>query len=438
MAAHEMASSSSSRSFTYDVFLNFRGEDTRKNFTVFLHKALTAEGINVFTKQKAERTNTPKVSEGWSEEDSSDEDSSDEKEIQPVDAIGQSKISIVIFSEGYADRIKYLKDLVKIVECHRSIDQKILPIFYDVEPADVRNQTGSFEKYFRNHKERFDAETVESWIEASNVVGDMTGYDLKQVNGNRSKLVDLVVNWVFSEVISNRLGGVKNLIGIEACVKDLLSLLNVGSGDIIFVGICGISGIGKTTIAKALYNSVFKIFDKSCFLENIGEEELGPKGLVALQEQLLYKVSEKKVEDQIWNVYAGQQLINDRLKGEKVLLVLDDVTSRFQLDALAIEFIWCCPGSRVIITSRDEHILKLAKVDKDKIYRPKELDDNESLQLFSLYAFSSDQPLEDYEQLFHDVLHLVGGLAFTIEVLGSYFSDKREKKVWQNMILELK
>ncbi|XP_043714751.1 disease resistance protein RUN1-like [Telopea speciosissima] len=420
MTAHDGASSSScstsGSSSTYDVFLNFRGEETRNNFTGFLHSALEREGINVFI-------------------DSEDLWGGEEIKSSLLKAIQQSKISITVFSKGYADSKWCLMELVEIVRCHRSNGQMILPIFLNVDPRDVRHQTGSFKGSFQKHKKKYDTKITETSKEALTLVGGITGYDLKQ---NQSKLVKLVVERALSESRSYRLVDVKNPVGLDDQVEDLLSLLNLGSDDVRLVGICGMGGIGKTTVAKALYNRIFKSFHRISFLANIREEALGPKGLVSLQEQLISTVSKRKVDDKIWNVYCGQELIKERLQGENVLLILDDVDCRLQLDALAIESNWFGPGSRIIITSRDEHVLNMAKVDEGKIYRLKELDSEQSLQLFSLHAFSRDQPPEDYKQLSQDVLQLAGGLPLTLEVLGSSLFGVSEKEVWHSMLRKLK
>ncbi|XP_042475907.1 disease resistance protein RPV1-like [Macadamia integrifolia] len=424
MAAPDGASSSSSSfsgsSTTYDVFLNFRGEDTRNNFTGFLHMALEKEGIHVFIDSE----------DLWGGE-----------EIQPalIRAIQRSKISIPIFSKAYADSKWCLRELVEIVQCHRS-GQIILPIFLDVDPTDVRHQTGTFERSFQKHGGKFDAE-IEDWKKALTVVAGITGYEPKQVNGNQSKLVLLVVDRALKALKtlskSSHLGVIENPIGLKDRVEDLLSKLNVGSNDVRLVGICGIGGIGKTTIAKALYHHIFNKFHSFCFLANIKEAASGPNGLVSLQEQLICSVSKKRVDRKIWNVHSGQEMIKE-LHGENILLILDDVDDHSQLKAFAIEFNWFGPGSRIIITSRDEHILNVAKVDGDNIYRPNELDDEESLQLFSLHAFSMRQPPDDYKQLSHDVIQLARGLPLTLEVLGSSLICEKDKKVWESMIKKLK
>ncbi|XP_042519790.1 disease resistance protein RUN1-like [Macadamia integrifolia] len=131
-------------------------------------------------------------------------------------------------------------------------------------------------------------------------------------------------------------------------------------------------------------------------------------------------------------------MIEQSLCKKKVLVILDDVDSQEQVDALAGALNWFGQGSRVIITTRDEHILNVAKVDKDRIYRPQELDYKQSLQLFSLHTFSRDQLHEDYLQLSHDVACYSGGLPLTLEVLGSYLSDISNKEEWESIVQKLK
>ncbi|XP_043687815.1 disease resistance protein L6-like [Telopea speciosissima] len=162
MAALDWASSSdaSTTGFSrFDVFLNFRGEDTRKNFTSFLKLLLKDRGINAFIDSEHLWVGEP---------------------IGPAlgRAIKVSKISNPIFSKGYADSKWCLRELDQIVRCHRSDGQIIVPIFFDVEPSQVRNQTGSFEKAFQEHEKNFDPDTVKTWREVLTVVGNLKGFDL--------------------------------------------------------------------------------------------------------------------------------------------------------------------------------------------------------------------------------------------------------------------
>ncbi|XP_043696599.1 disease resistance protein RUN1-like, partial [Telopea speciosissima] len=147
-----------------------------------------------------------------------------------------------------------------------------------------------------------------------------------------------------------------------------------------------------------------------------------------------YSVSKKNAET--CNVYRGQQLVKEILEGKKVLFILDDVDSYSQLKDLAIESILFGPGSKIVITSRDEHILNVAKV--DEIYRPPKLDDEQSLQLFSLHAFSKKYPPDDFKQLSHGMIQVARGLPLTLEVLGSSLICERDKNVWESMLNKLK
>ncbi|KDO40203.1 hypothetical protein CISIN_1g047667mg [Citrus sinensis] len=145
----------------YDVFLSFRGEDTRKSFTGHLYAALKNKGIYVFRDDK-------ELEKGGS--------------ISPelLKAIEESRISIIVLSKNYASSTWCLDELAKIVECKNRKDQ-ILPIFYDVEPTVVRKQTASFGEAFAKHEEAFrnNVEKVQTWRDALKTVANKSGWELK-------------------------------------------------------------------------------------------------------------------------------------------------------------------------------------------------------------------------------------------------------------------
>jgi hypothetical protein len=160
-----MAATASS-SFTYDVFLSFRGTNTRKNFTDHLYFALERAGITTFRDDN-------KLERG------------EDIPSQLLSTIEGSKFSIIVFSKDYADSSWCLDELVKIVECRRTVKQHVLPIFYDVEPTDVRHQKGSFEQAFSKHEKRYlsNIDKVIRWRTALKEVANLSGWDLKSTDG---------------------------------------------------------------------------------------------------------------------------------------------------------------------------------------------------------------------------------------------------------------
>lgn len=157
------ASSSIDR-YAYQVFLSFRGEDTRKHFTDHLYTALINAGIRTFR-------DDDEIPRG-----------EDIKSVL-IKAIQQSRSSLIVMSKDYASSRWCLDELVKILERRKTSGQVILPVFYDVDPSEVSNQTGSFGEAFARHKEEFEAETdkrrkelmdkLERWREALSEVANL-------------------------------------------------------------------------------------------------------------------------------------------------------------------------------------------------------------------------------------------------------------------------
>ena len=157
MAAKTSAASSSS-DWRYAVFLSFRGEDTRNNFISHLYKALDQKGIDTFMDDKKFRTG---------------------EEISPtvVTAIRRSRCSIIVLSENYASSKWCLEELVEILQCRRTKNQKVMRIFYNVDPSHVRNQTGRFGEAMAKHEKnlKIGREKLRKWREALTQVANLSG-----------------------------------------------------------------------------------------------------------------------------------------------------------------------------------------------------------------------------------------------------------------------
>ncbi|KAL5576005.1 hypothetical protein UlMin_017704 [Ulmus minor] len=412
-----MASSSSS-SYRYHAFLSFRGEDTRLNFTGHLYEALRAAGINTFI-------DDDELRRGEAIRD------------ELLRAIQRSRVSIIVFSRRYGDSSWCLDELVEIMKCRRTVRQIVLPIFYDVDPSDVRKQSGSFGEAFRKHEKRFalDLERVLQWREALAEAADLSGWDLRNtLNGHEAKFIKEIVKSVSKELNCTNLFVARYPIGIESRVRAMNAILDVEPNDKACVGIWGMGGVGKTTIAKAIYNQTYDgTFDGRSFLTNVREKWSQPNGPVILQEQLLSDILKSEVP--VGSVDRGINLIEERLSCLKLLILVDDVDHIDQLNALARHNAWFGPGSRIIVTTRDEHVLKQLEV--DAIYKAEEMNGTESLELFSWYAFRRSYPNEEYADLSKMVVDYCGGLPLALEVLGSFLYG-RSTAEWQSTLKKLK
>jgi len=146
----------------YDVFVTFRDEDTRNNFVDFLFDALETKDIIVF------RDNT-NLKKGES--------------IGPelLRAIERSQVFVVVFSRNYASSTWCLQELEKICECVQGSGKHVLPVFYDVDPSEVRKQSGIYRETFVKHEQRFqqDSQMVSRWRETLKHVGSISGWDLR-------------------------------------------------------------------------------------------------------------------------------------------------------------------------------------------------------------------------------------------------------------------
>ena len=146
--------------YRYDVFLSFRREDTRNGFTSNLNGMLCQNGINTFMDDKLPR--------------------GEEISTELLEAIERSRISIIVLSENYASSTWCLDELVKILECKKN-GQIVLPVFYMVDPSDIRNQKGKFGEVLKKHEKRFkdNMEKVQGWRKALTETGKIAGWHYK-------------------------------------------------------------------------------------------------------------------------------------------------------------------------------------------------------------------------------------------------------------------
>jgi hypothetical protein len=224
-------------------------------------------------------------------------------------------------------------------------------------------------------------------------------------------------------------------VGVESRAEAAIKRLNIQkSEDVLILGIWGMGGVGKTTIAKAIYNQIGNKFEGRSFILNIREFWEKDINLVSLQQQVLcdvYKTTTFRIRD----TESGKNILKERLAHKRVLVVFDDVNELDQVKALCGSREWFGPGSRIIITTRDMDLLRFCGV--ESVYTVEEMNESESLELFSRHAFKQPSPAEGYATHSADVIAYSGKLPLALEVLGSYLSNC-EITEWQKVLEKLK
>ncbi|XP_031112109.1 TMV resistance protein N-like [Ipomoea triloba] len=411
-----MEQSSFASSSYYDVFLSFREEDVRKNFVDHLYTSLEQRGIYTFK---------------------DDENLKREKSTSPVleKAIEESSIAVVVFSEHYADSTWCLEELVKIMEAN---EQVVVPIFYGVDPSTVRKQKGSFAEAFARHEKRFEneGEKVKRWREVLRDVANLSGWDVENTeNGHEAKCIQQIVEDIMAKLEQTGESDAPNLVGMDCRMQKLYSLLGLGGTDVRFVGIHGMSGIGKTTIARVIYDKMSLKFEGASFIHEVRDQS-AKYGLERLQQTLLSEVLSIK-DLKINNVFEGSNMIKRRLRHKRVLIVLDDVDHMDQLEYMAGNPDWFGDGSRIIITTKNKHLLITHNVESLRLYKMSLLDKGEGSQLFRQYAFKKQPPTKEFEELASQVVRLAGGLPLALKVLGSFLYG-RDIAEWRREVVRLK
>ncbi|CAN1812233.1 Disease resistance protein L6 [Linum perenne] len=333
-------------SVEYEVFLSFRGPDTRSQITDILYRFLVHSKIHTFKDDDELRKG-----EGiWS---------------TLVKVINQSKIYVPIISKNYAYSKWCLKELVEIVKQQRKDNRHIiLPIFYMVNPRDVRHQTGPYQNAFLEHANTFDELTIQNWRDALNEVGALKGWHVKTID-EQGAIADEVSAHIWSHISkTNYVLDTDELVGIDHHIEAVLEKLSLDSNNMTMVGIHGIGGIGKTTIARAVYNKISYSFDRCCFVENIRETQQQKDGILIVQKKLISDIL-RKDSNGISNNSEGRKMIRERVSELKILVILDDVDEKFDFEDILGSPRNFHRGSRFIVTSRN---IKVGDDDKFRIH----------------------------------------------------------------------
>ncbi|KAL8204486.1 hypothetical protein R6Q57_010109, partial [Mikania cordata] len=413
----------------YDLFLSFRGFETRYSFTDHLYEALCDADISTFLDDEDIETGEPL-----------------KPELEA--AIKSCRASIIVLSKDYASSTWCLDELVLILEQHKNFNQIVIPIFYHVEPTDVRKQQRSFGDAMEKHKRRMEEETneekrnelaikIELWKKSLNQVADLKGKDAR--GRKESELIEELV----IEIHRRLRNTMPYLIGVDHNIQVISSWLKIGShhsADIITL--VGESGIGKTSLAKYIFQLHSSQFHRVSFIEGINTRcNEHVNGLLDLQKQLHEDISKKillHANDAL--VYTSK--IENVLANKRVFIVLDDIGSLKQLDALLGKK-GIHPRAKIIITTKDASLTERCALFKIKV-KPKHkkvllngLYKSESLELFCIHAFKNHKPKEGYKEVSEKLVKYCEGNPLALKVLGRSL-QKQDIRCWKECIKLLK
>ncbi|CAN6900684.1 unnamed protein product [Brassica oleracea] len=400
--------SSLSHSCLHHVFPSFHGADVRTNFLSHIVKEFKSKAIDLFIDNDIVRS----------------------KSIGPelIEAIRGSRIAIVFLSKNYSSSTWCLNELVEIMHCREEFGKTVMSIFYEVDPTDVKKQTGYFGKVFEKTCEGKTEEEIRRWKHALAEVAQIAGFHSSNWFNEAEMIEDIatdVSNKLNLSAPSNDFDG---LVGMESRMAELMPLmLELDSHEVLKIGIWGPPGIGKTTIARYIFNRYSRYVDLSVFMDNIKtkyaktacSDDYSVK--LDLQKQFMSQLTNEK---DIKN-FSHLGIAKDRLKDKSVLVILDDVDRPVQVEAVAKENSWFGHESLIIVITQDLKVLKASGI--NHIHKVNLPSYDEALQIFCMHAFGQRYSKDGFIELACEVVSLVENLPLGLRVMGSYFQGMSEQ-----------
>ncbi|GLJ10586.1 hypothetical protein SUGI_0131160 [Cryptomeria japonica] len=385
----------------WDVFISHYGKDVKNTFAASIYDTLDRTGLQVFLDQHAIETG----------------------DIIPTEieeAMRSVSVHIAIFSPNYALSPWCLAELSFML----TTGIKIIPIFYHVDPSDLRwVAKGKYASAFSEHEEkgRYNSRMLKEWKMALRTISDRSGLVVTN-NLYEGKVLKEIANIVLKATGKLPFHVAKHPVGLDSMVQELKRYIAVsaqGESNVQIVGIVGVEGVGKTTLAKELYNQKYFSFQHTSFIFDV-RDSARQRALHMKQKKLLEDIDLKNRDLSIDHIEGGKPILANRLRSLSVLIVLDDVSHGDQLDALLPKSARDHLGSPslIIVTSRELRVLTNWGISSSNIYEMKGLDESHAEHLLCQHAFLEPHPKEGNDDLVREYLIECRGLPLSLKEHG--------------------
>ncbi|XP_057871299.2 disease resistance protein L6-like [Cryptomeria japonica] len=212
----------------------------------------------------------------------------------------------------------------------------IIPLFYHIQPfqfriAESESQGSRYGEALREHysKGRYPQEAMEDWKRALCHVSSLPGWMLDSRSCSEGELVKRVVCDIISTLDKIPLHNVaKHPVQLDNKIQEVSRLLNLqNQADVVTVGIWGMGGCGKTTIAKAVFNHIVQCFDSWSFLSDVRN------------------MSQKQFQEQI--IRDTNMTCAEISASQRALVVLDNIDDSKQEKQIFVDIACIFSGKKV-------------------------------------------------------------------------------------------
>ncbi|CAH8278252.1 unnamed protein product, partial [Arabidopsis lyrata] len=320
----------------------------------------------------------------------------------------KSIASVLIFSENYVSSKESLDEFIKTIQRRHEKGHIVTAIFYGVSRSNVQELMGNFSKAFLEHR---DSDQVNQWRNALAEITSLPGYETSN-NQSDYKSVEKIARDLYEKLFPNERIGIYSRM-----LPDIENLIQKQQWGVRSIGIWGMPGIGKTKLAKAVFDQMSGDYEVTCFLQNF-HETIHKKGLNGL------------LQEQFKN-FPNQTL------QQRVLVVLDDLKNHLDAESFLGGLFLFSPGSLIIITSSDKQVLSQCGV--NQIYKVEGLNKHEAQQLFSSCAFGKDAKENNLPtELSMKVIEYANGNPLALQLYGEKMSSQEQPNQKETLFLKLK